>query len=307
MRAALMGFGALIALLMDRRVRNLGSLILVATILLLFNPLWIWDLGFQLSFLATLGLIVTAPVLQRWLDWLPLAIATAVAIPIAAFVWTLPLLMQVFSVVASYSIVTNIITVPLIVIISLGGMISAIAALFVPVAGSAIAWLLYYPIHWLIAIVTFFTQLPGSSVAVGKLPLGLMVAIYALMGLVWFSSWWQKRWWLVGLFALTLLIVPLTYQQLTRVQVTVLAANQEPVVVIQDQGKVALINSGDADTATYTVLPFLKQQGINLIDLAVALTTESSPTEGWWEIADNLAIKDFFCNCQTKESPQIGR
>jgi len=58
-----MGFGALIALAMRRKVKLLGSLI-AATLLLLF-PLWIWDLGFQLSFLATLGLLVTVPPLTK--------------------------------------------------------------------------------------------------------------------------------------------------------------------------------------------------------------------------------------------------
>ncbi|MCZ0902100.1 ComEC/Rec2 family competence protein, partial [Microcoleus sp. HI-ES] len=97
--AALMGFGTLFALVLNRQVKPLGLLLIAATILLLVNPLWIWDLGFQLSFLATLGLIVTTPPLMAKLDWMPPAIASIVVVPIAASVWVLPLLLYVFSVV----------------------------------------------------------------------------------------------------------------------------------------------------------------------------------------------------------------
>ncbi|HEY9847605.1 MAG TPA: ComEC family competence protein, partial [Candidatus Caenarcaniphilales bacterium] len=69
-RAVLMGFGALVALVTKRKSRPVAGLLGTAVILLLYNPLWVWDLGFQLSFLATLGLIVTVPILTQQLDWL---------------------------------------------------------------------------------------------------------------------------------------------------------------------------------------------------------------------------------------------
>jgi competence protein ComEC len=111
---------------MRRKVKLLGSLLVTATLLLLFNPLWIWDLGFQLSFLATLGLLVTVPPLIKKLDWMPPAIACLIAVPIAASLWTLPLQLYVFGVVPVYSIVVNMITTPLISVISISGIISAL-------------------------------------------------------------------------------------------------------------------------------------------------------------------------------------
>ncbi|NEP42285.1 MAG: ComEC family DNA internalization-related competence protein, partial [Okeania sp. SIO2H7] len=86
LRAAMMGFAALIAIASERQVKPLGALLVAAAILLLVNPLWIWDLGFQLSFLATLGLLATVEPLMKMLDWLPTPIASLVAVPIAASV-----------------------------------------------------------------------------------------------------------------------------------------------------------------------------------------------------------------------------
>ena len=289
-RACLMGSAVLIALTMDTKVKPLGSLLLAATIILLFNPLFIGDLGFQLSFLATLGLIVTLPGLQAKLDWLPPTITTLIAVPLAASIWVLPLLGYVFNTIATYSIVVNILCTPLITIISLGGMISAIAALIVPAVGSAIAWLLLYPTLVLIAATQFFTNLPGSSWAIGQISLGLLLTVYGLLLLVWLNQWWRKRWGLVLLFALTLIIVPTGYKHFNLTQITVLPT-QPPVVVIQDRGKVLLVDSGDSKTVKYSVLPFLTQQGINHLDFAIELNQNSN--SDWLQISDRLTIKHF--------------
>ena len=291
LRAGLMGAAVLIAIAMDTKVKPLGSLLLAATILLLFNPLWIADLGFQLSFLATLGLIVTLPALQTKLDWLPSAIATIVAVPIAASIWVLPLLSYVFNTVATYSIVANIICTPLIVLISLGGMISGIVALIVPFVGSAIAWLLYYPSLILIKIVSLFTNLPGSSVAVGKIPLVTLVVIYGLLILVWISKWWQKRWLLMMPLAIALILTPIFGSRLNLVQVNILVAKPEPIIVIQDRGNVVLVNSGKKSTVKYTLLPFLAAQGINHIDYAIEFHVKSSSASSWAEINRLVPIK----------------
>ncbi|MGL6339967.1 MAG: ComEC/Rec2 family competence protein, partial [Waterburya sp.] len=275
------------------KVKPLGSLLLAATIILLFNPLLIGDLGFQLSFLATLGLIVTLPGLEAKLDWLPPTITTLFAVPLAASIWVLPLLGYVFNAVATYSLLVNILCTPLITIISLGGMLSAIAAIFIPILGSAIAWLLFYPTLLLLAVTNFFTNLPGSSWAIGQISLGVLLTIYSLLILVWLNSWWRKHWGLVLAFTLTLIIIPIGYNHFRLTQITVLAAQPEPVIVIQDRGKTILINSGQAQTLRYSVLPFLTQQGINHLDYAINFSPEANSQSDWLQISDRLSIKHF--------------
>jgi len=297
MRASFMGVAVLISNLSERKVRPLGSLLLAGSLLLIFNPLWIWDLGFNLSFLATLGLVVTMPALQKKLDWLPPTLTSIIAIPVAASLWTLPLTSYTFNTVALYSIPINIVADPLIWFISLGGMISALIGLFIPIAGSAIAWLLYYPTQLLIEIIKFFNSLPGSSLTVGKIDLVILILIYGLIGLVWLSKFWQRRYHLVILFALTLIIVPISYERSQLVQITVLAAKQAKIIVVENKGKVILINSGDRDTVRYVILPFLLEQGIDRINCAVALNSELDKNNGWLELEkNNVKIDSFLTN-----------
>ncbi|MBE9117646.1 ComEC/Rec2 family competence protein [Lusitaniella coriacea LEGE 07157] len=300
MRAVIMGCGALVGLATERKVKPLGLLLLAATLLLLCNPLWIWDLGFQLSFLATLGLMVTTPRIVEKLDWLPPTIATLIAVPLAASLWTLPLLLYVFNTVATYSIPINILTTPLISAISLGGMVSALVALIFPLAGSAIAWLLYYPAQILIAIVQFFTHLPGHSWAVGKIELWQLFLVYGAIFLIWQLKHVRRYWGGILLFCILLIIAPIYYNHLTRVQITVLPTQPLPAIVLEDRGKVSLINSGDEDTVRYTVLPFLRNRGIN--SLHFAIDPQYDLQQGWSSIFEDLSVKTFFAIPEREKS-----
>ncbi|MDY7015338.1 MAG: ComEC/Rec2 family competence protein, partial [Cyanobacteriota bacterium] len=240
------------------------------------------------------------PAITKRLDWLPPAIATLIAVPLAASVWTLPLLIYVFNTIATYSLVVNLIATPLISLISLGGMVSAAAALVFPPAGSAIAWLLQYPTQLLIAIVHFFTHLPGSSWAVGTISLGQLLVIYGLLLFVWLNPWMQRRWGLAVLAALILVVLPLAYQHSTQLQVTILPARSAPVVVVRDKGKTIAIASPDEDTARYTLLPFLRNQGLNALDLAIPL--ENPQKSGWKEVFANLRVKTVLGNAAAQNS-----
>jgi competence protein ComEC len=292
LRAGVMGFAVLLAATLERKVKPMGSLLCAATLLLLYNPIWIWDLGFQLSFLATIGLLVTTPVLMRWLDWLPPTIATLIAVPVAAYLWTLPLQLHVFGIVSPYSIPVNIITALLLTLISIGGMISAVGALITPVIGSGLSLALYYPTHLLVKIVEFCSQLPGHSFAIGTISVGQTVLLYGLICLVWWRSLWWRYWWIAGALAICLIAAPVAYASTQLLQITVLAG--DPVLVIRDQGKVGLINSGDESNASFAVVPFLKQQGVNQLDWAIATPQPSSNSTGWSTVGENFPIQAFY-------------
>ena len=301
MRAILMGIGALIGLLYNRQVNSLGSLLLAATILLLWQPLWIWDLGFQLSFLATLGLIITVPLLKNKIDYFPNLIAEPIAISLAATLWTMPLLMFTFNSIALYNIPINIITTPLVTLISLGGVFTAFLGLIYPPLGSISASILYYPLELLLQITTFFSLLPFSTYSTGKLSLGVMLIIYICLTLICFNIWFRQRWHLIGLFILTLILIPIIYQHLTLTQVTVLATKSQPVIIIQNRGNTLLINGEEPATARYTVLPFLRQEGINQIQGAITVNNSAQ----FSTISESIPIKKTL-NLSQSEKFNLG-
>ncbi len=185
-RAAFMGAAALMGNMLERQTRPVGLLLLAAVLILLLNPIWIWDLGFQLSFLATLGLLVTTSSLTQRLDWLPTPVATALAVPMAAIAWTLPIQLWAFGTLSPYSLPLNVVMTPLISLISLVGMVDAAIALISPALASSVAQLLSLPIEILMGSVTLVNQLPGQTLALSQsLPqVGLM---YGALGVMRFA------------------------------------------------------------------------------------------------------------------------
>jgi len=83
----------------------------------------------------------------------------------------------------------------------------------------------------------------------------------------------------------------------------VLATAAEPVLVIQDQGKVLLVNSGTANTARFAVL--LQQQGINH-NWAIATNSQFSTSSGWLEILERLPVLYKSCCFRGKYHNQSG-
>lgn len=132
-----------------------------------------------------------------------------------------------------------------------------------------------------------------------------LLAIYSLISLAWLQPWWQQRWWLAGVISFTLVLIPVWQTQATVFRVTVLATEVEPVMVIQEYGQVTLINSGDADTVRFTVLPFLQQQGINHINWAIATNTQSSSSSGWLELLKRVQVKNFYSHVALESNTTI--
>jgi competence protein ComEC len=311
LRAAVMGIAVLVGMLLARQLRPLNSLLLAAVVLLVIEPTWIWDVGFQLSFLATLGLVVSATPIQKRLDFLPPVLAEAIAVPLAATIWTLPIQLWAFKVVPLYSLPANVIAAPFITLISIGGMVSALAATVFPMAGSAVAWLLFYPTKLLLAIVELFASLPGSSIAVGSIRLWQLLFLYAAIFLVWQLPWWQKRWPLVIAISLLLIAIPLAVVKGQEFKITALAAREERILVIQKNYQTALIDTGDSNTARFTVLPFLTNEAVNVLEQAITLQISKSntsiaggtevvsgaidaTTKGWQTLNNNLAINKLY-------------
>ncbi len=301
-RAAVMGGAVLLSLLIGQQLRPLNSLLLAGVLLLLLNPIWIWDVGFQLSFLATLGLVVSATPIQQKLDWLPPTIAELVAVPLAATIWTMPIQLWNFKVLPLYALPANIISSPLVAIISIGGMISAVISAILPPLGSAIAWLLLYPTQLLIGMVRVIATLPGANMSVGSIALLQLIFLYGLIVLVWLLPFWQKRWYLALLVAIVAIMVPLWVTKNQELKITALASGEDQVLVVQNHYQATLINGGNNETARFTVLPFLTHEAINELHQAIGLYQNRPVNQGWQTISSSVSIDKFYTSASSTNS-----
>lgn len=194
-RATFFGSIALLASLIGRGSSALRLLVIVATVMLIINPLLLlYDAGFQLSFLATVGIIVFSKWIEDLLSWVPqtLGLRTASAVTIAATITTAPLIAYSFQTFSLVSLPANLIVGPLMTIIMLFGCVFiALAAMLSPHIASYASLPLYYVIHATLQVVEWFNRVPYASLDLPHVQLRWIAVAYAaecIMGL-----WIMKR------------------------------------------------------------------------------------------------------------------
>jgi competence protein ComEC len=245
LRAALMGSLTLVIEACGERSRPLGVLLLCLALLLLWMPQWLLDLGFQLSAAATAGLLLTAPGLQRGLQRrLPAWLAAAVAVPLAASLWTLPLQLQAFGAVPLLAVPANLLAAPLLSVLTLGALAAAVLALLPGPLLTLWLALLQWPVQLLLALVTVVAAVPGALLPTGRLAVPLTLLLTAGL-LPWLVAVPQaRRWRRRGLPLLLLAGLGQGLQQ-GRDQLLLVHQAGSSLLIARHRGRGALVSSGD--------------------------------------------------------------
>ncbi|TAN57691.1 ComEC family competence protein [Patescibacteria group bacterium] len=168
-RAAIMGSLVLIAEQAGRRRSGLNLLLIAAAVMLLINPKLFWlDIGFQLSFLATFGLLEVSPRIEKYFLWMPetLELRKTFAATISAQIMTLPIIASSFGIVSLIAPLTNIIVLPLIPYIMLFVLIAGIGAVIFIKLGIALALVPLILIWYVIFIAQFFSDIPFAALEI---------------------------------------------------------------------------------------------------------------------------------------------
>ena len=185
-RAGVMGILVLVARQMGRMSRIGNVLVLTAVIMTLHNPfVLVWDAGFQLSFLSTVGLVYLAPIMLPRFRWMPevLGLQESVVSTISATVVTLPLILFQFGRLSIVAVIVNVLIlwiIPFIMMIGFGAVLASF--LFLPIA-RIISWIAWIGLEYIIQIVTFFAGLPFAAIDI-RISFWLMCALY--MGMFWY-------------------------------------------------------------------------------------------------------------------------
>ncbi|MEY3544784.1 MAG: hypothetical protein RLZZ247_941, partial [Cyanobacteriota bacterium] len=182
-RAVLMGALAFALQEAGRHSRPLAVLLLCLLVMLLVRPAWLLDVGFQLSAAATAGLILSArPLEQQLRRQAPAWAAGAIAVPVAASLWTIPLQLLHFGALPLYAVPANLLVAPLLTPLTLGAMMMAALALICPPLMSVLGWVLVPLAQLLVWLVRQFAELPLAQCQIGRLSpwLALVLAVALL-------------------------------------------------------------------------------------------------------------------------------
>ncbi len=180
LRAAVMFSLSSMAQIFGRQKETFRILSLTAALMLLVNPNWITDLSFQLSFLATLGVVVVAPILLNHLKYLPI-IGQDLAVTLGAQLIVTPVIVQNFHQLSLVSVLANLLigwTVPFTMILgTIMLFVSLISMSLANILGLVVGVFLTYFIY----IVQFFAHFSFAWEYVGEQVWVVWVGYYMLL------------------------------------------------------------------------------------------------------------------------------
>lgn len=186
-RAGIMAGFVLLGQTLGRRRDVTTSFVFTAAVMLLLNPMTLWDVGFQLSFLATAGILYVHPklVMLPWILWvserMPAFLSETLFLTLSAQIAVLPLLIVYFKSISLISLLTNILILEVIPFTMLVGFIATLFALVVIDIGRILALLAVLPLRYMVWVIHTFAEVPFAAVDIGEIWVGWVVVYYVLL------------------------------------------------------------------------------------------------------------------------------
>ncbi|MBI4087019.1 ComEC/Rec2 family competence protein, partial [Candidatus Kaiserbacteria bacterium] len=187
LRASLMAGLVLVARATGRTYNIMRALMFAGVVMLLFNPkLLVFDPGFQLSFLATLGLVLVAPILEKKFIRMPtqLQIREFVTSTIATQILVLPLLLYSTGILSVVALFVNVLVLPVVPFTMLLVCISTILGFVSGFIALPVAFCAHLLLSYIIGVVEWFAGLPFAAFSVPAFPFWIVGLSYLLIAVV---------------------------------------------------------------------------------------------------------------------------
>jgi competence protein ComEC len=178
------------------------AIVFAATLMLIQNPLLLrLDVGFQLSFLAALGIIYLMPVFQYWFSKIPnfrffpigsffSPVRGLLAMTFAAQIFTLPILIYNFGYMSRIAPLANVLVVPLLPYIMVLGFVFGLVGMFWQPLGWVFSFPALFLLTYLTKIVDWFSGFSWASLTIENIHWGWLIVAYLVLG---YFTWWLNK------------------------------------------------------------------------------------------------------------------
>lgn len=342
-RASVMLVLILTGKLLYREANGISLIFMAGLLILIFKPEFLSDVGFQLSFLVTLGLIICVPCVCRLLSsydknyikkikncpkivksfllvFSPTSIVCCVLIPFVAQLWAGPLQAYYFNTFSLYSVFANISVVPFIGIVSFLGFIST-AFCFIPFASDIILPVLDFILNFIIQIVlnisNFFANLPNSIIRVPS-PEPFPILLFYFLVIFFFVSLkhsFKKK--ILNIFFLIFLILLsfwfIKFPDNSSEVIFFNVGNADNCLIKTPKNKYILIDTGKyiytgSSSAKTVTLEYFYDKSIKEIDTLIVTHYDSDHSGGLVDILKAVKVKNLIIpplECNSKNSCEI--
>ncbi len=326
LRAAVIVWSFCTSIFLRRRANPLNSLSLAAVTLLLIQPTQLFDVGWQLSFGATVGILAFTRRLEDWfrekahgwprpLNWEALSATQllkamantamrGLSVGLAAWLGSAGILLYHFYNVTPLACVWTVIaSLPVTAILTVG-FLKIILAFFLPTLSAFLGCVLSVLADLLIGMVRLMAELDVSYILIGHVPLLLILLYYALIlfvGFIYLRRPILKK--AICIATLLILVVPLgvlKWQRTHRnhLSVTCLDVGHGQAILARLPGTMnILFDAGSlygSDIGTRIVLPFLDHEGISRLHAVVVSHSDIDHINGLPEVANRRRVDRVY-------------
>jgi competence protein ComEC len=261
----------------DRKMSIYNNLSLSAFALLCIKPSWIFDVGFQLSYLAVLSLVIFYRSIEQWIfisnKYLNM-LWQLIAVTIAAQILTFPLCIYYFHQFPLLFIITNLFAIPLTTIILYGEIVLLLFQFIKPLA-SLLGMCISFLIHWLNVLVKWFSQMNYAVFTNLNIDVGETFLLYA--SIFCFGIWLFHKisnGFTVGLLACFCFITLCSFNRWQNLHQTQLIVLHIPKIssVVFTEGDHAIFYQHDSvkkieSVKKYVTEPFINSLGLEKINI----------------------------------------
>jgi competence protein ComEC len=290
-RAAVMISMVIIGNTLVRYINMLNILAISAFLLLLYDPFFITDVGFQLSYLAVAGLIVLQPVVYQWVTfknkWADKLWALC-SVSIAAQVITFPLSAFYFHQFPVYFLASNLLIIIPTMIIIYSGLCYLLFS-WVPVLSTLLAWVLEKTILFMNKALVIIEHAPFASIGKIWFTTTEYMLTYAFIITLFYFLYDKKPWLLrlsMGCLLLLCISISIKRYDLANTRSIAFLNLRKNTGMVFKSGNNAIILSNLADTDknySYSVQPYLdsnKVSNAKLYDLKQGISAPYFKKQG---------------------------
>ncbi|NQY68024.1 MAG: ComEC/Rec2 family competence protein, partial [Flavobacteriales bacterium] len=168
---------------LNRQVNIYNSILASAFILLLTDPFWIFDVGFQLSYIAVLGIVTFQPSIEKWLSFKNTVLKymwSISAVSIAAQISTFPLSVFYFHQFPIYFLLSNLIVIPIVGVVLILCLFF-LSTYYIPLIGITISNVLLVLVKGLNQYVAWVNVIPGATIENISITINQCILMYAML------------------------------------------------------------------------------------------------------------------------------
>jgi len=319
-RATIMGCLAMMGALLGRRNNGLNTLGLTVLGMCLVNPNLPWDIGFQLSFMATLGLVLYAQPFETWLmeqlarrfkpeliERLAAPLTQYLLFTLIAQVMVLPLLAFHFRRLSWLFLVANPLVLPVQPLVMVLGGVALLGGLLFPGLGRVLGYLAWPFAAYTNRVVTWLAALAPTPLTLHHFSITWVVLYYAILFTLTFTRDWKAAW--QKLAKPATLLIPLGCAVLVtwslalsrpggKLALVLLPAGDNPVLLVETPGGRFMLVNGAIEPSSLRAQPSnFMPLTFRKLDSLVIPSCKKDDVIGLVDLEDRISLHQVIWAC----------